>query len=167
MNTHATHSPMNRNPGTSAVGIVVAAFGAIMIALASGALWLLLCLAIPSLHARTWIAVPLAFALARVIRGWVVDAAWPAAVLAALATLLACGYMRVLLVASDLAGSFGMDFMQALRHAGLGMLVHLAWLSTDGTAVGVYALSTVLAGVLAWRFRPRTRARTDASRPGS
>jgi hypothetical protein len=162
MKTQAPDSPArHREPQPASIGAtLMASFGAIMMALAAGALWLLLILAIPRLHAETWLALPLAVVLGPLIRGWIIDDAWPAALLAALAMLLSAFYMRALLVASDLAGSFGMDFMQALRHAGAGMLVHLAWLSVTPGAMAIYIAAAILAGTLAGRVRPRARARS-------
>jgi len=150
-------SEPQRAPTPSIGNLLAAAFGACMIALAIGALWLVLYLAFPRLHAETWLALPVAVLLGPVIRGWVMTAAWPATLLAALAMLLAAAYFRLLLVASDLAGSFGMGFMQALRHAGAGMLMHLSWLSLDPDAMATYALAAVLAGTLAWRMPARPR----------
>lgn len=156
MNAQAS-DPTELDPArsTSIGALLMSAFGACMIALATGAVWLVLDLAFPRMHAETWPALPLGLLLGPVIRGWVIDARWPAAVLATLALLLAAAYMRVLLVASTLAGSFGMGFVQALRHAGVGMLVHLSWLSLDPGAMAVYAVAAVLAGTLAWRMQPR------------
>jgi hypothetical protein len=158
MNAQASDpTELDRARSTSIGALLMAAFGTCMIALAIGALWLVLYLAFPRLHAETWLALPLGLLLGPLIRGWIIDAPWPAAVLATLAMLLAAAYMRVLLVASDLAGSFGMGFMQALRHAGAGMLVHLSWLSLDPDDMAVYALAAALAGTLAWRMRPRPK----------
>lgn len=160
MNTQASDTPATGNqPRPASTGAILAAtFGAVMMALASGALWVLLVLAVPWLHAGTWLSLPLAAVLGPVIRGWIIDADWPAALLAALTVLLSAFYMRVLLVVSDLAGSFGMDFMQALRHAGAGMLVHLAWLSISPAAMAVYIAAAIVAGALARHVRPRPRA---------
>ncbi len=128
-----------------------------MAGLAAGALWLLLVLWMPSLHAHTWLAMPLALLLGPLVRAWLIAAPVPAAILAALAMLLACAYLRVLLVAAHLAGSFGMGFMQAWQNAGTAMLVHLAWLATGPAALAVYLASAALAALLAWRMPLRHR----------
>jgi hypothetical protein len=54
-----------------------------------------------------------------------------------------------LLMASELAASFGMDFMQALHNAGVGMLLHLAWLSAGPAALTAYLTAAILAGIVA------------------
>ncbi|MBB6185631.1 hypothetical protein [Oleiagrimonas soli] len=136
---------------TSLLTLLFSTFSAAMIALAAGALWLLLDLFAPQLQATVWLALPLGLLLGHVMRHWVIDASWPAAVLAVLATLVACGYMRFLLAAADLAGTFGMTYMQSLHRAGSGMLAHLAWISLSPGAIAVYLVAAALAGFLAWR----------------
>ena len=152
--------PADASPGRptpSAASLLVAAFGTLMLALAAGAVWLLLCLGAPGLDARAWPALPLALLVGPMVRAWMTRARWPAAGMAAVAMVLAAAYMRMLLIASNLAGNFGMDFMQALRHAGPGMLFHLAWLSVSHGDIAFYAASALLAGWLAWRIGPRGR----------
>jgi len=136
---------------------MVAAFGTLMLALAAGALWLLLCLAVPRLHPQAWPALPLALPVAALVRGWMIEARRPAAWLSAAAMLVAAAYLRVLLMASALAGSFGMGFLQAVDHAGPSMLLSLAWLSVTPLDIGLYAVSALLAAVVAWNLRPRGR----------
>ena len=142
---------------TTTPSLLAAIFGTLMLALATGALWLLLCLAMPRIDPRTWPALPLALVVGAMVRGWMIDQRQPAAWLAAIAMLVAAAYMRVLLMATELAGSFGMGFMQAIRHAGASMLLHLAWMSVTPLDVGVYAAAAVLAAVVAWRLRPDRR----------
>ncbi len=145
--------PMKAAHATNLPGLLVAVFASAMIALAAGALWMLLCLALPQLHARTWPALPLAVVLGYLIRSWVIDAPRPAAILAGLTLLLACAYMRVLLLAGELGASFGMGFMPSLRRAGADTLVHLAWLGLGRDALALYLIAAALAAWVAARSR--------------
>ncbi|GAB3027260.1 MULTISPECIES: hypothetical protein [Oleiagrimonas] len=155
----ATPDPMsNHSRAVSMTTLLFSTFSAAMIALAAGALWLLLNLFMPSWHTAVWLALPMGLLIGHVMRHWVIDEPLPAAVLAALATLLACAYMRFLFAAADLAGTFGMSFMQALRRAGSGMLAHLAWASLSAGAIAIYIFAALLAAVLAWRGRRRRGA---------
>lgn len=153
MPAEAAVTPSQRR--ISIPGLLIATFGTLMLALAAGALWLLVCLAMPRLDPQTWPALPLALVIGTMVRGWMVQARRHAAWLAVVALLVAAAYMRVLLMASDLAGSFGMGFMQAVQHAGPSMLLHLAWLSVSPLDVMVYAVSALAAGVVACNLRPR------------
>lgn len=139
----------------TATSVVFALVSSLMIGLAAGALWLLLVMAHPGPLAGIWIALPAAVLLGLVIRHWVLGASAIAALLAAAAMLLAAAYMRFLLAAAQLSGMFGMDFLQAFRHAGASMLLHLAWLSVTPFACGIYLVSALLAAAVA---APLTRS---------
>src|SRR5215469_12236560 len=101
-----------------AVGELFALICAVMLGLAAGAIWL-----VPVVMVRRplpELAVLAGWILAFAIRKWnVVLLAW-------LATALACAYVRVLAVATDIAGMMGYGLAQVMRTAGYAMLLDLA-----------------------------------------
>lgn len=133
----------------AAGNLLFALLCAIMIGLAAGALWMLL-----ALYARgtlAWVALPLGALLGWLIRTWVAPQRASAAVLAALATLLAAGYMCCLLAAARLAALMGMGFSETLHRAGSAMLLDLARHLLDWNVLLAYLLGAALAAYVAWR----------------
>ncbi|MBD8872313.1 hypothetical protein [Rhodanobacter sp. DHB23] len=128
---------------------VFALFCAAMMGLAVGATWMV---ATMYLHrAAPWLALPAGAVLAWATRHWIRRAGAGAAVLAAFATVLAALYFNVLMAAILLAGNFDLGLTEALRTAGAGMLLDLAWLGLHPADVAWYALGILLAAWLAWR----------------
>jgi vitamin B12 transport system permease protein len=81
-----------------------------------------------------------------------------AAALAAGATVLAAAYVSVLTAAARIAGSMGIGLLDALREAGLAMLLALAQLAVRPIDIICTLGGALLAAWLASRRRPR-RAR--------
>jgi vitamin B12 transport system permease protein len=94
--------------------------------------------------------------LALAIRNWVHPAGRMAALLAAGATVLAAIYVDVLTVATRIAGSMGIGLVDALRSAGLAMLLSLAQLAVRPADV---ILTTAGALLAAWVASHRSRSR--------
>jgi hypothetical protein len=111
-----------------------ALFCAIMLGLAAGALWL-----VPTVLLRRplpELALVIGWLLALAIRQWVHAGKWNAALLAAMATIAACAYIRVLTVASDISAMMGYGLVEVMRTAGSSMLFALARLGlTTGELV--------------------------------
>ena len=134
------------------IPLLFAAFSAAMLGLAAGAVWMLPTMALqrplPAL-------APLVGALlALAIRSWVRPAGRVAAVLAAGATVLAAAYVDVLTAAARIAGSMGIGLLDALRGAGLTMLLSLAELAVRPTGIAFTLAGALLAGWIASR-QPR------------
>ena len=134
------------------IPLLFAAFSAAMLGLAAGAVWMLPTMALqrplPAL-------APLVGALlALAIRSWVRPAGRVAAVLAAGATVLAAAYVDVLTAAARIAGSMGIGLFDALRGAGLTMLLSLAELAVRPTGIAFTLAGALLAGWIASR-QPR------------
>ncbi|MGN2244869.1 hypothetical protein ACFWZU_15350 [Frateuria sp. GZRR33] len=134
------------------IPLLFAAFSAAMLGLAAGAVWMLPTMALQRpLPALALVAGAL---LALAIRSWVRPAGRVAAALAAAATVLAAVYVDVLTAAARIAGSMGMGLLDALRSAGLAMLLSLAQLAARPADI-VFALAgALLAAWIAGR-RPR------------
>lgn len=128
-----------------------ALFGAAMMGLAVGALWMV---AVLSLRATpAWLALIAAVLLAWAIRHWVRAPGVGAAVLAGGATLLAAIYFNMLMAALRLAGNFDLGLTEAMRTAGVGMLLALARLGIGASDWLWYIVAALLAAWLAWRRR--------------
>ena len=126
---------------------------AAMLGLAFGAVWML-----PTLfyqHVMPWLSLPVGWVLGRMIRGWVRPEPLGAALLAALATLLACGYVCMLTAAARVAGLLGMGLVEAIRTAGSGLLLDLVRLNLAGTDLAWFAAGAALSAWIAWRPRRR------------
>ncbi|NUR23890.1 MAG: hypothetical protein HOQ08_13480 [Frateuria sp.] len=123
-----------------------------MLGLAAGAIWML-----PTMALRRplpALALAAGWLLALAVRNWVRPAGRVAAALAAGATVLAAIYVNVLTAAARIAGSMGIGLLDALREAGLAMLLALARLAVRPADVGFTLAAALLAAWLAGR-RPR------------
>lgn len=137
------------------ISALFAAFSAAMLGLAAGAIWML-----PTMALRRplpLLALVAGWLLALAIRSWVRPAGRMAGALAAGATVLAAAYVGVLTAAARIAGSMGIGLLDALREAGLTMLLVLAELAVRPIDIVCTLGGALLAGWLASR-RPR-RAR--------
>lgn len=129
---------------------------AVMLGLAFGAVWM-----VPTLffqHVLPWLALAVGWALGRMIRGWVRAEPLGAALLAALATLLACVYVGILTAGARVAGLLGMGLVEAMKRAGTGLLFDLVRLNLTGADLAWFAAGTALAAWVAWRGAPRRQA---------
>jgi vitamin B12 transport system permease protein len=122
---------------------------AAMLGLAAGAVWMVA--ALYAGHATSWLALPFAVVLAWTIRHWVQSPGRYAAMLAALAALLAALYVNLLMAGALIAANMGMGIVDALRTAGVGMLLQLARLGFSAADAGWYLVAAGLAAVLASR----------------
>jgi len=147
-------------------GSVLALFSAAMLGLAAGAVWML-----PTMQLQrplAWLAVPVGWLLALAVRAWVRPSGTLAAVAAALATVLAAAYVTALTAAARVAGLMGLGLLQAMREAGVGMLLQLARLSLSPVQLVWFAAGALLAAWCAWRRPGRLPAgHTDVSQQPS
>jgi vitamin B12 transport system permease protein len=122
----------------------------LMLGLAAGAVWM-----VPTLysqHPLPWLAVPVGWLLGKAIRHWVRPAGSQAAVLAALATFTAVLYVNVLMAAARIAGLMGLGLVDAIRTAGLRLLVQLAELGCTPTDDVWFLAGMGLSAFVAMRY---------------
>jgi vitamin B12 transport system permease protein len=136
---------------SSVPALLFALFSAAMLGLAAGAAWMVV--ALYSRHPLPWLAVPIGVALAWVIRAGVRQPGTGAMLLAAGATGLSAIYVNLLIAGVKVAGSMGLDLIEALRTAGIGMLWQLARMGLTPADFIWTLLAMVLAGWLASRQR--------------
>jgi len=135
----------------SVPALLFALFSAAMLGLAAGAAWMVV--ALYSRHPLPWLAVPIGVALAWVIRAGVRRPGTGAMLLAAGATALSAIYVNLLIAGVKVAGSMGLDLIEALRTAGIGMLWQLARMGLTPADFIWTLLAMLLAGWLASRQR--------------
>jgi vitamin B12 transport system permease protein len=136
---------------SSVPALLFALFSAAMLGLAAGAAWMVV--ALYSRHPLPWLAVPIGVALAWVIRAGVRRPGTGAMLLAAGATGLSAIYVNLLIAGVKVAGSMGLDLIEALRTAGIGMLWQLARMGLTPADFIWTLLAMLLAGWLASRQR--------------
>jgi vitamin B12 transport system permease protein len=122
-----------------------------MLGLAAGAVWML-----PTMYtgqSLPWLALPLGWLLGRAIRSWIRHASWSAALLAIIATALAATYVSMLTAGAHLAWNMGIDFTDALRTAGGGMLFQVARLTMAPSDIAWFAAGCALAAWAAMSAR--------------
>lgn len=138
-------------PPVRLIAPLFAAFSAAMLGLAAGAVWMLPTMALQRpLPALALLAGVL---LALAVRSWVRPAGPFAAALAAGATVLAAVYVQLLTAAARIAGSMGIGLLDALREAGLPMLLALARLAARPLDVACMLAGATLAAWIAARRR--------------
>ena len=130
-------------------GFILALFSAAMLGLAAGAAWMVTAMYLE--RSPGWLAFVAAGLLALATRRWLRRPGRTAAALAMLATLLAALYFNVLLAAIRLAANFDLGLVDAMRTAGVAMLVELARIGLAPGELAWYLLAAVFAGWLAWR----------------
>ncbi len=114
-----------------AFSALFALISAVMLGLAAGAVWM-----VPTLYMQRplpWLALPVGWLLGKAVRSWVRPAGLPAAVLAALAMGTAAIYVNLLTAAARIAGLMGMGLIDAMRTAGVRLLLELARLGQAPT----------------------------------
>jgi vitamin B12 transport system permease protein len=130
-----------------------AAFSAVMLGLAAGAVWMVLALYLR--HPLPWLAVPIGAMLGWTVRGCVQRAGIGAMLLAVGATALAAIYVNMLIAGVRIAGNMGLGIIDALRTAGIGMLWALARMGLAPADIVWTVLAMLLAGWLAYGRRKR------------
>jgi vitamin B12 transport system permease protein len=144
-------------------GAVFALACAVMLGLAAGAVWMVAAVSLGSVAA--WLVLPAAWLLAAAMRHWVCPGhRVGAALLAAAATALAATYLSVLIAAARIAGSMGIGLIDALRTAGVAMLLELARLGLSTGSALWFVAGVVLAALLGARVsRPATAGRESTA----
>lgn len=131
-----------------AAGFAFALFCAAMLGLAVGAAWMVAAMYLQG--SPGWFAFAAGALLALATRQWLRRPGPAAAILAAFATLLAALYFNVLIAAIRLAANFDLGLVDAMRTAGVPMLVELARIALTPADLAWYLLAALLAGWLAW-----------------
>ncbi|WP_267223601.1 hypothetical protein [Dyella silvae] len=140
----------------AALSLLFAAFSAVMLGMAAGAVWM-----VPTLYlqqAMPWLALPAGWLLGKAIRRWVRPAGSNAALLAALATLTAAFYVNLLMAGARIAGLMGLGLVDALRTAGFDLLLQLAELAQGSMDDVFYVLGMGIAAFVAMRAHRPAKA---------
>jgi hypothetical protein len=135
------------------LGECFALFCAVMLGLAAGAVWL-----VPTVFLRQslpWLALPIGWLLAVAIRQWVHGGKWSAVLLASVATVVACAYLQILTVATDLSAMMGYGLIDAMRAAGSSMLWDLARVGLGPRDIAWCVAGVIVAAITAARSKPR------------
>lgn len=136
------------------VGECFALCCAVMLGLAAGAVWLL-----PTVYLHRplpWLAIPAGWLLGIAMRQWVHGKAWNAALLAALATVIASLYIRVLITTVNISAMTDYGLLDAARTAGWSMLWDFTRLALSRVDVAWSLAGIVTAVVTAVRSaKPR------------
>lgn len=122
---------------------------ALMLGLAAGAIWLVVSLLLH--RPMPWLALVAGWLLAIAIRHWVHGKKWNAALLASFATLVASAYLRVLMAAVDVAAMMGYGLVDAMRTAGLSMLLDLARIGLSKSDAAWAVAGAIVAAITATR----------------
>lgn len=130
-----------------------AILGAIVVALALGAVWMALILLVAS--ARWWFALPAGVIMGYTARAWITHQRPWATLLAVAGMALTAIYMKCLYAGLLLAAVLGLGLVHTLERAGLGMLLALARASLEPRFVIATLVGMALAGWVAWRSGPR------------
>ncbi|GLQ50117.1 hypothetical protein ACFFJT_11420 [Dyella flava] len=137
------------------VGECFALLCSVMLGLAAGAVWLLPTVVMH--RPLPWLAVPAGWLLAIAVRQWVQGRGWHAALLAALATVIASFYIRVLISAVNISLMTGYGLVETMRTAGLSMLLDFARISLRPLDMAWCAVGVVIAIVTALRRPPAAK----------
>jgi hypothetical protein len=137
------------------IGECFALFCAVMLGLAAGAVWLLPTVLLR--HPLPWLAVPAGWLLAIAVRQWVHGHRGHAALLAGLATAIACIYIRVLISAANLSAMLGYGLVDSIRIAGPSMLLDFAGIGLRPLDIGWTIAGIVAAVIRALRVSRRAK----------
>lgn len=124
---------------------------AIMFALAAGAVWCVVALALR--HELALISLPIAAIVAWSLRGNGYAETWLGAVLGAVGTTLACFYAQYLLATAEIASIFALPFRESLFKSGFSMTTDLMFKRLDMIDFAVFAAAIVFAALLVARKR--------------
>lgn len=124
---------------------------ALMCALAGGAVWCVVALAVG--RELAILALPIAAIIAWALRDNVYAASWQGASIAAVGTALACFYAQYLLATAEIASIFALPFRESLAKSGFGMTTDLMLKRLDMIDFAVFGAAIVLAALLVMRRR--------------
>lgn len=128
-----------------AIGIATA----LMCALASGAVWCVI--ALYSRQSMTILALPIAAVIAWALRAHGYAATFAGALIAALATALACFYAQYLLAAANIASLLGLPLRMAFTRIGPDMATALMRQQLSALDIAILIAAVVFAALLTWR----------------
>ncbi len=128
-------------------GVVIA----IMFALAAGAVWCVVALALR--RELAILALPIAAMIAWALRGNGYAGSRLGAVLGAVGTALACFYAQYLLATAEVASIFALSFRESLAKSGFAMTTDLMLKRLDLIDFAVFVAAIVFAALLVMRRR--------------
>lgn len=124
---------------------------ALMCALAGGAVWCVVAMALR--RELAVLALPIAYVVAWALRRSGHAGSWLGAGLAVLATVLACFYAQYLLATAEIASIFGLPFREGLTRSGFDMITALMARRLGVVDWSIFAAAALFAGLLVVRRR--------------
>lgn len=122
-----------------------------MFALAAGAVWCVVALALR--RELALMSLPIAAIVAWALRGNGYAGTWLGALLGAVGTALACFYSQYLLATAEIASIFALPFRESLFKSGFSMTTDLMFKRLDMIDFAVFAAAIVFAALLVARKR--------------
>ena len=122
---------------------------AIMFAMAAGAVWCVVALALR--RELAIVALPIAAIIAWALRGNGYAESRLGAVLGAVGTALACFYAQYLLATAEIASIFALPFRESIAKSGFGMTTDLMLKRLDMIDFAVFAAAILFAALLVLR----------------
>ncbi len=122
-----------------------------MFALAAGAVWCVVALALR--RELALMSLPIAAIIAWALRGNGYAESWLGAVLGAVGTALACFYAQFLLATAEIASIFALPFRESLAKSGFAMTNDLMLKRLDMIDFAIFGAATVFAALLVMRRR--------------
>lgn len=124
---------------------------AIMFALAAGAVWCVVALALR--HELSLMAFPVGAAVAWPLRRYGYATTWSGALLGAVGTALACFYSQYLLATAEIASIFALPFRESLVKSGFAMTTDLMVKRLDMIDFAGFGAAIVFTALLVMRKR--------------
>lgn len=123
----------------------------LMCALAAGAVWCVVALA--ARHELSLLALPVAAVIAWALRTHGFAASWLGAMIAIIATTVACFYAQYLLATAEIASVFSLPFREGLSKSGFDMVTALMARRLNTLDWSIFAAAALFAGLLVVRRR--------------
>lgn len=123
----------------------------LMCALAAGAVWCVIALAMG--RELAVLSLPIAVVVAWALRSHGYAASWLGAMVAVVSTALACFYAQYLLATAEIASTFGLPFREGLTKSGFDMVTALMARRLDVIDMATFAAAAIFAALLVIRRR--------------
>lgn len=137
--------------GSSSGGRVIGLLTALMCALAAGAVWCVVAMALG--RELAILALPIAAIIAWALRSHGYPASRMGAVIAAVGTALACFYAQYLLATAEIASIFALPFRESLAKSGVAMTTDLMLKRLGLVDFAIFAAAIAFAALLVMRKR--------------
>lgn len=137
--------------GSSSSGRIIGLLTALMCALAAGAVWCVVAMALG--RELAILALPIAAIIAWALRGHGYPASRLGGVIAAVGTALACFYAQYLLATAEIASIFALPFRESLAKSGFAMTTDLMLKRLGLIDFAIFGAAILFAALLVLRKR--------------